>query len=318
MAPKSKASKPQPLAPETEEEPTTRPTRRWTKDEDRQILTYLLSIIQEGKSLEKPTAKVFYQKALESLCFENCSINQLKHHVKNLRNKYTMAIQWRDQTGQGVLQEQGEQKLKGMTQFNSRNNFILKMVHYIELLEQRCPLFSELDEIFGEKTSIVPPYLHESSTNTQDHSQIIEVESVVPSGTVNLASCVTEVEDEDVTIMTDDNAVPRAPSKEKPIPKKRRIQQNAGITALARTAELRFEIQKEELELAKVKWEDEKLHRSLMYEIEVQKLEHEKALAEKRIRLEEKKLQNDFEIAKFKIEQEFKLQIELSKLKDNQ
>ena len=96
------------------EDSATTQRRRWTEEENKEILRYLLGVIQAGKSLEKPNAVTFYEKCLNALKFEDCSVNQLKNQVKNLRSKYTKTIEWRNNTGQGVLVENGEQSLKCM------------------------------------------------------------------------------------------------------------------------------------------------------------------------------------------------------------
>jgi hypothetical protein len=42
----------------------------------------------------------------------DCTENQLKNKVKNLKKEYTKVISWRNQTGQGVLERDGEESFK--------------------------------------------------------------------------------------------------------------------------------------------------------------------------------------------------------------
>lgn len=85
-------------------EPRTR--RRWSDEENKRILDHLLGVLRSGKEIEKPNATAFYKTALQLLKFEECTDSQLKNQVRNLKKKYGETIQWRDQTGQGVLLEE--------------------------------------------------------------------------------------------------------------------------------------------------------------------------------------------------------------------
>lgn len=88
--------------------------RVWTEYENRAVLKYLLDVIQDGKTIEKPNATVFYQVAINSLKIPNCTDVQLKNQVRNLKTKYGKALEWRNKTGQGILEESGEESVQGM------------------------------------------------------------------------------------------------------------------------------------------------------------------------------------------------------------
>lgn len=88
---------------------STTPRRTWSEKENQQCLQYMKSTIQDGKQLEKPTANVYFGKALDSLKFSDCTVTQLKNQVRNLKKKFCDAVQWRNQTGQGVLADEGEE-----------------------------------------------------------------------------------------------------------------------------------------------------------------------------------------------------------------
>lgn len=83
---------------------------------------------------------------------------------------------------------------------------------------------------------------------------------------------------------------------------------------LAETAKLRFKVQDEELKLSKEKWEYEKTIRKDDLDLMTKKFEHEKLMDERRLKIEEDKLKNEFELAKYRVEQEFKHKLELAKL----
>ena len=93
--------------------------RRWTDQENLNVLEFLLETVKSGRNIEKPNATAYYLKALEKLAFEDCTGIQLKNQVKNLKNKYTKAVEWRNKTGQGVLETDGEES------FKSKNRIII-------------------------------------------------------------------------------------------------------------------------------------------------------------------------------------------------
>lgn len=94
----------------TKKEEGTR--RRWTIEENEKLLRHLLTTIRSGKTIEKPNATVYYDAANIALKLDDCKGSTLKNQVKNLKKKYTDAIAWRGQTGQGVLAEEGEESFQ--------------------------------------------------------------------------------------------------------------------------------------------------------------------------------------------------------------
>ncbi len=101
-----------------------------------EILGYLINSKQSGFIIEKPTAKLYYDKLKADLkgIFLELPIAALQNKVKYLRTQYLKAIEWQEQTGQGV---DGE----------SVRSHILTM----------CPHYDELDEIYSERPSVVIP-----------------------------------------------------------------------------------------------------------------------------------------------------------------
>lgn len=166
-----------------------------------------------------------------------------------------------------------------------------------------CPYFDELDEIFGTKISMKPPFIHDSLDSLLD----LEEEPHVHDSEAVSVSSIAEIIDEEVVL-------PVASTKTSKTYKERKNSVVSGMTALAETAQLRFAIQKEEVELSKLKWEDEKERRSSEYNLQMQKFQFKKEVTERRLQLEEKKLENQLELEKFKLEIEMKTKIELAKL----
>lgn len=88
--------------------------RSWTELENSMIANYLLETVRAGKNIEKPTAIAYYKKAHERLNFDDCTHVQVLNQARNLKKKYSKTVEWRDNTGQGVLEKDGPAALKGI------------------------------------------------------------------------------------------------------------------------------------------------------------------------------------------------------------
>jgi hypothetical protein len=97
-----------------------RDRRTWNEEDNTAVLKYLLDTIRSGRSIEKPNATAYYQRATDKLSLANCTSSQLKNQVKNLRQRYTKAIEWRGKTGQGVLEVEGEDSVRRKLLRNKR------------------------------------------------------------------------------------------------------------------------------------------------------------------------------------------------------
>lgn len=95
---------------------------------------------------------------------------------------------------------------------------------------------------------------------------------------------------------------------------KRKNPSDPSISILAKAAEIRLQNQKDEIELSREKWEDEKRMRGLQYDLEVRKFEEDQRVNDRRLEMEERRLQNEYELEKYRIEQDIKCKIELAKL----
>jgi hypothetical protein len=185
----------------------------------------------------------------------------------------------------------------------------------IATLLKMCPYFDELDEVYGSKVNLVPPFTHDSMMtspiSSKQAAEEVHGSSSLDGDSEDVGSS-QFVPQRSSGTSEEETTAEKATERRKKV--KRKSPMKTGITALALTAKLRFEVQREEIDLAKEKWEDEKRRRDSSYELELQKFDHEKYATDRKMALEEKKLENEMELAKFKIEQESKLQLEIAKI----
>jgi hypothetical protein len=122
-----------------------------------------------------------------------------------------------------------------------------------------CPHFDLLDEIYGTKASIIPPFIYDTSS-----SQVPPVdEESQMQGTI------------------DDSTQPRISTveqREKSAYQKPKGGSVPGLTALAESNKIRCEFQFAEFELNREKIEDEKRRRDQQNELEKAKFEFDKEI----------------------------------------
>lgn len=167
--------------------------------------------------------------------------------------------------------------------------------------------------MFGTKANVKPPYLTDSAemtdeTTNETSNDEVEVDSVDIINDIAISNRSTTMKPNDL---------PEEIQKPQRMASKRKVQ-DTGLQLVARSVEMRTAVQQSELELNKEKWEEEKRVRGLQYELEREKFLHQKWLDEKRMELEEQKIKNEVEVEKFKIQEEYKLKLELAKLKSTQ
>lgn len=110
----------------------------WTEEMEREILAFAKESISLGQPFEvtkivskidffmqpptnidefkkshvykqKPSAPDYYKKFVEkSSNFDGISANKVVEHMRNLKRSYTTALNWRNQTGQGILETDPE------------------------------------------------------------------------------------------------------------------------------------------------------------------------------------------------------------------
>lgn len=151
----------------------------------------------------------------------------------------------------------------------------------LEVLLKRCPFFDEMDEIYGTRTNINPPYLHDSSISIESIMEDIQLQN---SEEYDMPG---QIEQEIGVTMSSRNTVQSHTSTNK---NKRKSSESTGLEILGQTALLRFEVQQGELELSKEKWEDEKRRRDSQYELDLKKFDHEQKMDMERIELEKTRL----------------------------
>lgn len=184
-----------------------------------------------------------------------------------------------------------------------------------------CPLFDELDEIYGEKATFDPPHLHDSSSGTlqaqwwSDFGRDDELnaeDEEIPETEINV----------DVETVSQKPSTPgklianNLTSARKDLGKRKHA--DSGISALAEASIIRTELQKQEIILARDKWEEEKRLKNLEYELKLRQYEDEQKLQERKLALEELKLQNEMEISRYRIDKECSLKLELAQIKAEQ
>lgn len=276
------------------------PVKKWTNAEEILILNYLKDTILEGKEIDKPTSRIYYDKmcgAVEGL--SGISFDIIRNKTKNMKNAYIKAVKWRDQTGQGVENDA------------TIRDHILRI----------CPHFDLLDEIFSDRPSINVPYVRDSGieavigsperSDLGDMSldDMIEVEFVPPDDEYS-----TELQDS-TSISIETRAVTSGQDsvrrQRKVTPRKPRYTQNSmvQITELQKSrnehSNKKISIEKEKLKLQD-KWEEKKL------EIEREKIKSQERL--KKIELEHLErmrrieLEKEERIARFELELKYNAQ----------
>ncbi|KNC22480.1 hypothetical protein FF38_07699 [Lucilia cuprina] len=131
-------------------------THRWT---DAETLHLVQEVAEEVKvkieSYEKPTAQYFYKKiAAKSTILK--SIEWVP--MKNLKSSYMSALNWRNQTGAGLLATGDEKTVE-------------------EYIDKICPMFKYLEQIFGQRRGVNLLIIIETSMEDRDIDCVVgEVE----------------------------------------------------------------------------------------------------------------------------------------------
>lgn len=174
-------------------------------------------------------------------------------------------------------------------------------------------MFEELDEVYGSKASVNPPFLLDTAKedweielDTSDHDTEETTNPLAGSESSQAqGQASTEPDAPDFPKKDFNSKKPSLKRKQKPEPE---------FSKLASISEMRFQLQQSEMELQKEKWEEEKRRQDAEKDLAWARFEHEKEVADKKLKLEEKKINNDFELEKYKIEMEMKIRLEMSKL----
>jgi len=185
-----------------------------------------------------------------------------------------------------------------------------------DVLLKRCPHFDLLDEIYGDRLKVNPPFVMDSA-NDDPFSEPCGIHQGNPE-TISAEDSTKDVP-ESQPLTTDTSPSTKSHSKGKISErKKRRIEANTGTKALSDLVQIKFDMHDAELTFNKEKWEHEKRRLDETYLMEQQKFDFEKEMQLKRLALEEKVQQDKVDIEKYRIEQEMKLKLEIAKLERNQ
>ncbi|XP_055714948.1 uncharacterized protein LOC129809162 [Phlebotomus papatasi] len=178
------------------------PVRKW----DDECIKLILEHLKENIPIEKPTARQYYTRFCDlypELQIEDPDL--VRQKVVHLKTKYIQVEQWRNESGNGV--KDGGETIN-------------------EILNRKCPFYTDLDEIFSQKKSVRLQRILDSgndgsvqhfraftqksvtakrptTTVTNNSSQI---ETVAPHRLENFVPAESPGEDEDIVIsLTDVN-----------------------------------------------------------------------------------------------------------------
>lgn len=281
--------------------------------------------IQQKLILQKPTTRIYYEKlVVETPLFASINFDVLRNKSKNLKESYQRAIKWRQNTGQGVENEE------------SIRDYILRI----------CPHFDLLDEIYSERPNVNPPYIIDTSIEISNSSQnitpdfqpdsFISDDSIIEITDENSpnGSFLTQMQqsepiqsyDEENREKIHNNRQTFRPLNKKSTntdmastPKKPRFVQNS-MQQLADLQKSRAEMHEKKylIELKKLEANDKWEQKKLEIEIERNNIEKEKILLDERMKIAE--LKNQERIRKMEIEKEERLamyELQLKYQKEN-
>lgn len=75
------------------------PQKRWSDEDTCKILNYLLQTIQANAAL------IYYTKLIENMNLTDVTQDIIKNKVRNLKTRYCRAVEWLNETGQGLLED---------------------------------------------------------------------------------------------------------------------------------------------------------------------------------------------------------------------
>lgn len=153
-----------------------------------------------------------------------------------------------------------------------------------------CPLFEDLDEIYGEKIKSNPPHVHETSNGTP--SNLFEPFENVDQWLEHNHAETNDIADHSQVQQIPSQSVQQTTSQpilqsvQRPTLGKRKNQADSGVAALAETVKIRFQIQREEFDLSKEKWEYEKMRMDQEFDLKLKHYDDQKQLQERKLELD--------------------------------
>ncbi|XP_055527699.1 uncharacterized protein LOC129720268 [Wyeomyia smithii] len=263
----------------------------------RQLLNTVLEEVKDNpESLEKPTAQIFYMKIAEkTLSIEALNWTLMKSRLRNLKTSYLKADAWKNQTGAGLLAEGMESSVS-------------------EYIHKICPYYETLEQIFGQRKSVKPDVVIETSSSTYEDC-IVETEPVNASISelydsdqfvTQDAAFIENITEEEVlsqdceygtdanrTISGMDFTAFKNQLKKRPL-KRNKPSINSGSISLL------VDIQEKKLKFEETKW-NKQIH------MEEERLQLAKVQAENEVELKKLELSHQLEIRKLELEKEERL-----------
>ncbi|XP_017493070.1 PREDICTED: uncharacterized protein LOC108381164 [Rhagoletis zephyria] len=136
------------------------PYRKWSEWEQQQLVNFL----RQNRPIEKPSAQLYYKRFLSENGLE-IEWSTVRSKVKNLKHTYNKT--WNNSTGAGTMRD-GE---------TTRDTLL-----------RECPLYNELEEIFGYREHQANAFVLDSEdSNTMEYST-----ASVDDGSPNIVLAPTE------------------------------------------------------------------------------------------------------------------------------
>jgi hypothetical protein len=187
-------------------------------------------------------------------------------------------------------------------------------IDFLALVYKRCPHWDILDEIYGTKASIVPPFRHETGDPSELIGEFEIPNPFMPFDDIEVPSTQPEETEEEATyVLANKVGLTKTKTMKKTKP-------NDSLTALTEAQLKRAEAVSAKVELDRTRLEYEDRWKSEALDLDRKRFESDKELrmleSQKEERLKILELEKEERLERFKIEQEFKLQLDLAKLKN--
>jgi len=255
---------------------------------------------------------------------DECTLSQVKNQVTNLKRKYTGTIEWKGNTGQGVLEEHGEEYLQGISKYfithfhSSLEKFNWSCAYlFTGVILKQCPHFEKLHEIYGERLSINPPFVFDSSASESQNiasSKEKEHEDEMSIHMDEESAASISANDDVMEFGSDLTKSDQRTTLKNRKRKSRSPVPSSGSKALSQLCKTKLDMHAEELQFSKAKWESEKMIAETNAVLERERFLFSKEIEEQRLQLEQQRVKDNFELEKYRIDQEMNLKLEIAKL----
>ncbi|XP_046802716.1 uncharacterized protein LOC124418898 [Lucilia cuprina] len=269
--------------------------KKWTDEDIKKVLSYM----QAHRNIEKPTARMYYEKLLEETKIE-ANWNILKCKVRYLKGTLQKAETWRRKAG--IRMENGD----GATTIKDK------------VVQKICPHYDQLSDIFilGKETNYAitdksfdaANYISQDAIDIKDESlevsddafdtsshEAIDIKNEIIAENYEELPAANDFRDERLGV--DDEAITSAAL---PVYKVKHIAQNNSVNKLSAIEIERTKIWEKQLKLERDKFEWAK-------EMEMKKLDMDKMRLENEFLLKKLELEQNERIKMFEIEMKYKI-----------